>query len=168
VPAKGDPIVIPTPAPPRYPATVRTAGILWIVMGASVLTNLLLVIVFKIGLVTFAGTGSADAAVIGSVLGGLFQGVVGGIFLYEGIESCRGTIPSSVGLAVGSFLAAIIFGGIAIGQPALWPKSVCVAMALPALGFFVAGVLALRGRAQYEAWWKDRSRQHAARGGTEV
>ena len=50
-------------------------------------------------------------------MGGLFQGVVGTILLYEGIECCRGTIPSSVGLAVGSFLFALICAGIAVFPP---------------------------------------------------
>jgi hypothetical protein len=137
-------------------------------MGAGIFASLLLDVLFKVGLGAFADSRAPEAALIGTVVGGLFQGVVGAVLFYEGIEICRGTIPSSVGLAVGSFLSAMICAGIAIFQPAPWEVALAALVSLPAVAFLVAGVLASLGRAQYDAWWKAQSRQRAKQDGATV
>jgi len=151
-----DPSSLPAPSPPRFPASVRAAGIIWIVFGAGIINVIpVLLRTFGIGL-------EADAdktAPIGPILQGLFQGVIGGFFLYEGIATCRGALPSTVGVAIGSFLFALVYVAFGIFEAAARQGYYLVLMFILVAGLLVAGVLALAGRAQYDAWYTARRRQ---------
>ena len=151
----------PTPTSPIFPASVRTAGIIWIVFGAGILINVIPVLLrtFGIGL-------DADAdktAPIGPILQGLFQAVIGGFFLYEGIASCRGAIPSTVGVASGSFLFALVYVAFGILEAEARQGYYLVMMFVLVVGLLVAGVLALAGRAEYDNWYTTRRRQREKR-----
>jgi hypothetical protein len=149
----------PSPSLPRFPPTVRTAGIVWIVLGSGILINGIVLLVRQLGAGLDADSGSAEAALFGAVVGQLFQGVIGAVFLYEGIECCRGTIPSTVGIAVGSILFALIYVGIALFYAEARQGYRVALVFIPAVGLFVAGVLAFAGRTQYDAWWQVRRRE---------
>ena len=113
----GDPSLSSSPNLHQYPKTVTAAGIVWIIIGAGILANLPVFLLPKLNLIAIANPGNRAVVVLGVVVGGLFQGVLGGFFLHEGISSCRGTIPSTVGIAVGSFLCALIFLGLCALPP---------------------------------------------------
>jgi hypothetical protein len=153
----------PSPDLPKYPPLVRAAAIIWIAVGAGALLNVVLVVAAAFGEVPGADAATTQVALLKAAVGGLFQAVVGGVFLYEGIETCRGTIPSTVPISVGSLLLALILVGIVFFLPETTREYHPVLLVIPAAGLLVAAVLGLLGGNQYEQWWKVRSRVRAKR-----
>jgi hypothetical protein len=158
----------PSPHQHKYPKTVRAAGSIWIFFGCVIIANGLMVLLPAFGLVGDMDSGNAGGALVGKLVGGLFQGVIGGFFLYEGIESCRGTISTTVGIAVGSIGIALIFVAIAVFQPVRYEGVSSALLFIPAGGLLVAGVLGLMGQVQYDAWWKVHRVPRGKRGRDEV
>ena len=164
----GDPSPLPSPNWHRYPKTIMAVGIVWIIIGAGILADLPMSLLSQFSLLAEAHPGGREVFFVVIVAGGLFRGVVGCFFLYEGISSCRGTIPSTVGIAVGSLLCALIFFGLGLFRPEPDRGYEGALQFSAALVLFVAGVLALVGRAQYDVWWKAhrhdrRKRRHNMR-----
>lgn len=136
---------------PGYPTTVTIAGIAWIIFGALILLNLLVLLLLMSGL---AAQGQAGAAVAGGVCGGLLLGLFGAAFIFVGVQSVRGTAHDTLGNGIGS----IIFGLLNLGSGALQVVGGQVIQAgigfLAGAGLLTAGVLALVGRSDYKAWRK--------------
>jgi hypothetical protein len=155
----GKPSSLPSPELPKYPETVRAAAIIWMAVGTGVLLNVFLIVAATFGVVPGADAATTKVALLKAIVGGLFQAVVGGVFLFEGIESCRGTIPSTVGISVGSFLLALILVGLVFFVPEATREYHSVLLVIVGVGLLVAAVLALLGATQYERWWKVQCRQ---------
>lgn len=160
----GETPVSPAPNPRAYPAMVTLAGVIWIVVGAGIVGNFVLALLLGIGMEHGMGSGStALHPLVPMIVDGLFQAVVGGFFLYEGACICRGTVPSTVGVAIGSILFAAVFVGMAVFLPDLQKGYQAILPWIVAAGLIVAGTLALRGRAAYDTWWKMQHRQRSKR-----
>lgn len=93
---------------------------------------------------------------MGAALGSAFSGIVGGFFLYEGVQCISGKVPSTVGIAVGSILLA---GGLAFYGMGFTNLTDTVLSLVTPAGLIVAGILALIGRGQYEEWHRHEHRQ---------
>jgi hypothetical protein len=136
---------------------VRTAGIIWLVFGSAILIQVILgltrLFAFAVNLDWFLGMRFS------AVVEGLVQGVIGGFFLYEGIESCRGKIPSMIGIAVASFLFAMLYVGIAFFQTEGRQWYELARILIIVAGLLAAGVLAFLGQTQYDLWYKAQARQ---------
>lgn len=153
------PSTTPPPKPLDFPPLVMAAGVIWVAIGAAIIVSCLLGLLPEIGEMNDTTSESMKLRPLAFVVGGLFQVVVGGFFVYEGICVFRGTIPSTVGIAIGSLLFAAAFVALAIFGPESQQMFQSVLVWLCAGGLLVAGVLALMGLNQYEAWWKIRHRQ---------
>jgi hypothetical protein len=138
-----------------YPWMISLAGVIWILVGTGIITSfgcwLLLELIVKHG-------PEVGSNLFSLLITGLFQIVVGGFFICEGVCFCRGTIPTTVGLGTGSFLFAVVFAAIPYflsdfrkGFNASVPWSVAASLT-------VAGGLALAGKSAYENWWKTHHR----------
>jgi hypothetical protein len=158
-----------SPHQPKYPTTVRAAGIIWIVIGASMIAGASFVLLLMLGIAADTDSANKGISLVGKLVGALFQCVVGGFFLYEGIESCRGTISTPVGIAVGSISFAAILVAVAVVQPLPHQGFGSALMFIPVAGLLTAGILALKGRTQYDAWWKaQRGHRAQKRKGSEA
>jgi hypothetical protein len=159
----GEPPSLPAALLPKYPQTVRAAAILWIAAGAGALLNVAVVVGTAFGVLPGADEANTQVAILRATVGGLFQAIVGGVFLYEGIECFRGAIPNTIPISVGSFLLGLILVGIVFFVPEATRESRPVVLVLVAVGLLIAAVLGLLGGNQYERWWKARSRLRAKR-----
>jgi hypothetical protein len=138
----------------RFPGTVLTAGVLWIVFGAlSVLgVLLLLALAFVVAGAPGPRPRGAEAEAAGVVCGLILGGLFGAAFIFVGVQTVRGTAKDTLGNGIGSIifaalaLLATIFN-LAVGQV---PQA--VGNLITCVGLMVAGILALVGRADYRAW----------------
>jgi hypothetical protein len=147
----------PSSDPPKYPGSVLAAAIVWIAIGTATVFNAAWMIVVVFGWFPGSEAATSQSLLFTVVATGAFQAVVGGVFLYEGIETCRGALPSIVGIAIGSLLLSLILLGSIFFRPGLTRVHAAVAV-LVAVALFVAAILALRGASPYERWWKARHR----------
>jgi hypothetical protein len=159
----GEPPPLSPPNLTAYPRTVGAAAILWIIVGTSALLNACLVVVAAVSEAPGTGEVTSQIAFLSAIVSGLFQAVVGGVFLYEGVESFRGTIPSTVPISVGSVLLALILVAVVLIVPETARGSHPAVLVVLAAGLLVAGVLGLLGGNHYERWWKARSRSRVRR-----
>lgn len=141
---------------PTFPATVKTAGIIWIVFGSLILLNLLVVLVIVIGgaLTVPPQQDVIVPGVIGTLSIGAFMGLFGGGFLYVGVQSVRGTATDTLGNGIGSFVIGMLHVGI--GAPLMNSERIPMiaggVSCLVGLGLILAGILALVGRGPYRDW----------------
>jgi hypothetical protein len=158
--ARNEPPSMPREGLHKYPKVVMAAGIIWIVVGAAILLSLLLVLLTQFDAIINAASGKAEAVAVGVVTGGLFGGVVGAFFLYEGVASIRGTVPSTLGIAIGSILLAI---GLIVYRMDFSSLTDAALHLITPAGLSVAGILALIGRGQYEEWYRQERRRQQSR-----
>ncbi len=144
-----------------FPVTVTVAGIGWIVFGSLVLLNLLFLLAILGGLAGAEKPGAAAGFVAGATCIAAFVGLIGGAFIFVGIQSVRGTARDTLGNGIGS----LVFGALNLGRAALIFGSGRggyleggIAL-LVGLGLIGAGILALVGRAEYKAWRKAQKRR---------
>jgi len=154
-----------------YPKTVQVAGAVWIIYGIVALVNLAFLILFIVG----AGEEKPDAdreaqkaAIALATCFGMFQALIGLVFIHVGIQSIRGTARDTLGNGIGSLL----FGLINLAQGGRLGMAGDFVLA----GFYFlfgvlligAGVLALAGRREYRQWreasqvyqaWQEEQRQ---------
>jgi hypothetical protein len=153
----------PRARPPGFPASVRAAGVLWIVFGG-------------IGLLGVFLSFGVLVASAGRATGPNFCGVlIPVVFLIVGIQTVSGSINSMVGPAVASLVFGCIYLGLGalvavLGVGALADARhiepailVIAAMILVGLGILLvtAGTLALVGKDRYFLWkrgWRRRWR----------
>jgi hypothetical protein len=144
---------------PEHPATVKIAGILWIIFG---------------GLLLLAGVGYSVVEVVqnygsrGDPLypalmtvsigcGAAIPGLIGAAFVLVGIRSVRGKARGTLGNSIGS----IVLGGslcwlsaaFVMGWGGGWMNILVFACGS---GLLTAGVLGLIGRGKYKAWYQMR------------
>jgi hypothetical protein len=152
---------------PEFPASVRTAGVLWVVFGVLGLVTLVVSFALAAGLV--AAGGRTDPP------GGL-GAIIPVFFLIAGIQTVSGTLTGVVFYGVGS----IIFGCLYLGVGALilvFSLAPAADIRIPpvallaiggvvfALGamLVVAGILALTGNGAYKRWRRSLIRRRVAR-----
>jgi uncharacterized membrane protein HdeD (DUF308 family) len=147
------------PAPRQLPATVLTAGIVWILIGGLILLNGLITVVL---LMATAGAPDAPAEAKGILAGGsctvLLIALFGAAFILVGVQTVKGTAKDTLGNSIGSlvFGALVIAGGIVnMARGEVIPAGIGI---LAAAGLIAAGVLALIGRADYRAWRQAQQR----------
>ncbi len=150
---------------PVFPGTVRGAGIAWIVFGGLILANILVVLIVALSLEAKDRApgdlrGDRLAEVLGIVVcAGLFLGLIGGGFIYVGVQSVNGAAQDTLGNGIGSIIFGVLnlAAGIArIGAGFFIDGVISV---LCGSGLLAAGVMALVGREEYRAW----RRAHKAR-----
>ena len=111
-----------------------------------------------------AGGQAGGPLLAGSVCGALFAGLIGAVFIQEGVRGVRGTLRDTLGTGIASIafgvlilaVAAIVViaGGVLQGAFAGMVGAMLVA----------AGVLALVGRGQYGVWrqWQKAQKDREA------
>jgi hypothetical protein len=147
-PQEPQPLDYPELAPSRYPPLVLAAGIIWIVFGFIILLDAAAL------LLLVAGGEAQGAFAGGQVCGTLFVGLIGGAFIFVGVQSVKGTAPDTLGNGIGSLL----FGGLEVVMGVFQARDNILAAGvgfLAAAGLITAGVLALAGRIDYKAWQQE-------------
>lgn len=144
--------VKPASPPVKFPGVVVAAGIIWIVLGGTVLYQGLA------GLLLFAdepahvGGAAADPGHRDRVRGfGTGLVAFGGAFILAGILSVRGATTDTLGKGIGSVLSGIVVA-VMVGGPSLDIRGGGIGV-----GLVVAGLLALVGRSEYLAWRRSRA-----------
>jgi hypothetical protein len=139
-----------------YPKTVQVAGAVWIIYGIVALVNLVFLIVFIL-----LGAGEekpgADreaqkAAIALATCFGMFQALIGLVFIHVGLQSVRGTARDTLGNGTGSLLFGLInlAQGGRVGMAGDFVLAgFCFLFGVLLIG---AGVLALAGRREYRQW----------------
>jgi hypothetical protein len=149
----------PQPGPRRkLPTTVLAAGIIWIVFGGLILLNGVVMLALMLFLAQRVGDrGAAGAYAVGGMCGVLFIALVGGVFVHVGVTSIRGTAKDTLGNGIGSILFGVLIGGLGVlGSLATGQILQAVINLATSAGLLVAGVLALVGRPEYQAWRRQR------------
>jgi hypothetical protein len=147
------------------PASVRAAGIIWIVFGGLLVVSVVLMLAQAGGAAAAGGPKEAAPAAAGGVCGALLVGLFAAAFIFVGVQSVKGTARDTLGNGIGSIvfgllnlgwglvlagLAAVLAGGRAnAGWAAVLAGSIS---AVTGVALLVAGVLALVGRGDYRAW----------------
>jgi hypothetical protein len=149
---------------PPFPGTFTAAGALLIVFGSLVLLNLLVSLILVFALAGNAGGQAAGGAMVGGICGSLFVGLIGAVFIQEGVRAVRGTLAGTLGTGI----ASIAFGGLVLAGAAFEVFTGGVIQGglagLVAAMLIVAGVLALVGRSEYSLWrqWRKDQKERAA------
>jgi hypothetical protein len=145
---------------PAYPLVVTIAGISWIVFGAVIIVNALLILV----LVAAAPAGPAREGIMAGVgCLSVFLGLFAAAFIFVGVQSVRGTAPGTIGNGIGSIVFALINAGslaVQIGRRDFLQAGLA---GLFALGLLAAGILALVGSADYQTWRRAHRRRRGRR-----
>lgn len=130
-----------------YPTGVLVAGIIWIVFGALIILNVLVMLVIL---------GSHDSGENGArMAGGVCAGLFGVAFLVVGIQSVRGTARDTMGNAIGSILFSLLEFGLGLVYAFKEEYLQVVFTFFAGTGLMVAGILALVARDSYMAWRRD-------------
>jgi hypothetical protein len=141
------------------PTSVRSAGIIWIVFGALLLLNVLLLV-----LITLAAGGDVGAVICGGA-GGILVGLFGAAFIFVGVQTVRGTAADTLGNGIGSIIFGLLNFSCGLGSlpVAINPPTAGAGVAfgiqagigfLSGAGLLIAGILALVGRGGYKTWRK--------------
>ena len=151
-----------------FPASVRTAGIIWIVMGGLILVNAGVNFLITVGAAAAAGPGGGPQAA-GGMCGVALAALFGAAFIVVGVQTIKGTAKDTLGNAIGSFVFGLLNGGagmlvilagLAIGRGLAILFVVLGGISLIAgVALLAAGVLALVGRENYKTWRRAQSRQ---------
>ncbi len=147
----------PAPAPTAIPGSVRAAGIIWIVFGALILLNGAVMLLLLLTLTGPAPPGQRAGLAGGVLCGGLFVGLVGGVFIHVGVTTLAGTAKDTLGNGIGSIIFAALVGGSGMLRLALLGANVvelvgALVNLLGGAALLVAGILALVGRDGYRAY----------------
>jgi hypothetical protein len=153
---------------PRFPMSVRVAGIIWIGFGALGIINVL------VGLAMMAAQqGQGGAGAPSSPCCGAF---IAFAFLYCGYQTVTGKASDTLSNAIGSLVIGslqlliggiLLFGGAFLAQnpnfgggPNGLPPEALIILAiligLMGTGLITAGIMALVGRRQYREWREAR------------
>lgn len=144
---------------PPYPRTITAAGVLLIVFGCLVLVNLLVSLASAFVLAQKAGGRDSGAFMAGSVCGLIFVGLIGAVFIQEGVRAARGTLRDTIGTGIASILFGVL--GLAGAVLAVAGGGILQAAFAGMVGAMLvtAGVLALVGRSPYKLWRQWRKAQ---------
>jgi len=154
---------------PGFPATVMAAGIIWIVLGTILVLALLIGLVGVV--IVTQGRQEKGEVVFGGLCTGLFIGLIGGAFIFVGIQSVLGSARDTLGNGIGSIIFGVLNGGAGMGQILTREYFQSAISFLCGVGLLTAGVLALVGREQYKAWrraQRPRRRRKVRRRSSEV
>ncbi|MFO0964806.1 MAG: DUF4339 domain-containing protein [Gemmataceae bacterium] len=136
---------------PPYPGKLRTAGIIWVVIGGLVLLG------NAVNIIVTVTTPGQRPALAGLVCSGVVAALFGAAFLFVGVQSIDGSAPGTMGNGIGSiiFAALVIGGGIVsvVAAGALWPMLIAGA---EAAALFIAGILAMVSGPEYAEWRSTR------------
>jgi hypothetical protein len=151
---------------PPFPTVVMVAGVIWIIVGAVALVNVVLTLALA------GANAAAQPGQPGGQTGGVCCGLLVGIaFLVCGIQTVKGTAKDTLGNGIGSILIGGFYlvvglglgllgalGGAGAGQnPNLAPLAGVLLIAMVIAGgigaaLVLAGILALVGRGAYREW----------------
>lgn len=150
-----------------FPSSVRTAGIVWIVMGALILLNAAIQLLITVASASTAQGGGSQT--VGGMCGVTLLALFGAAFIFVGVQTTRGTAQDTLGNAIGSIIFGLlnggggivaIAGGLALGGGAGAVLVIAgVVSAIAAIALVVAGIVALVGREDYKAWRRANSRR---------
>ena len=156
------------------PGTITAAAVIWIIVGSLVLLELA-------GVLLLGAIGLASGDSLGFALGmgvcvGPILGLIGGSFVYVGVQTLRGKARDTLGNAVGSICVGALYlsgpllallGGPADESPSIKSSfaagAACLAIVIAA-GLLLSGILALVGRRAYKAWRQIRQVGQTAAG----
>jgi hypothetical protein len=134
--------------PGGVPKPVKTAGLIWIIIGLVILANAGMTLVKSFN----AQEKASDAAAFGGPCASIFIGLVALVFISAGRQSMRGTARDTLGNGLGSVIFGLLqlVGGLAAVAVELWLQAVVALVAGATLTS--AGILALANRGTYKAW----------------
>jgi hypothetical protein len=95
-------------------------------------------------------------AVFGGLCTGLFIGLIGGAFIFVGIQTILGIAKDTLGNGIGSIIFGVLNGGAGLGQALTKEYFQSAVSFLCGIGLLTAGVLALVGRDGYKRWRRAR------------
>lgn len=149
---------------PAFPMTVTLAGVGWILFEGLCILSMLINLAGSLA-APEAGAGGprgAEAAGYraGQVCGGIFAGLIGGAFVFVGIQSIRGTARDTLGNSIGSIVFGMLYLGLSVLGLALGTRAgnagagmiLAFIMFIIAAGLMGAGILGLVGRKEYKEW----------------
>ncbi len=139
---------------PGFPMTVMAAGIFWIVLGAVLVLALLVALAGAFFIAQ--GRQEKGEVVFGGLCTGLFIGLIGGAFIFVGVQTILGSARDTLGNGIGSIIFGVLNGGAGLGQVLTREYFHSAVSILCAVGLLTAGVLALVGRNPYKAWRRSR------------
>jgi hypothetical protein len=144
---------VPVSAPP-FPGIVRAAGIIWIVFGGLILLNFILVMALVL---VFAPPEARGAAVGVAMCVGVFVGLIGGVFIFVGVQTVTGSARDTLGNGIGSIIFSVLVSGSGVSVLQRGGASTGDLIAaginlLAAGGLMAAGIMVLIGRDQYRTW----------------
>jgi hypothetical protein len=158
--------------PPKYPKNLRTASMIWIIIGVVVPIISLCDLLAGFFIAQSAGAGDKAYEILGGGVCRLFiVFLVGMVFVSVGRTTLSGKAKDTMGNGVGSIIlaslgaigcAAIIFTGTVILKSGKMPEFGMITIGVGILNsimvilLFAAGVLAIVNRDAYKAWrkWK--------------
>jgi hypothetical protein len=153
---------------PGFPVTVMAAGIFWIVLGAVLVLALLIALVGMF--IAAQGRQEKGEVVFGGLCMGLFIGLIGGAFIFVGVQTILGSARDTLGNGIGSIIFGVLNGGAGLGQALTKEYFQSAVSFLCGVGLLTAGVLALVGRDGYKRWrraQKPRGRRRVRRRSSE-
>jgi hypothetical protein len=139
---------------PGFPVTVMAAGIFWIVLGAVLVLALLIALVGMF--IAAQGRQEKGEVVFGGLCTGLFIGLIGGAFIFVGIQTILGSARDTLGNGIGSIIFGVLNGGAGLGQVLIREYFQSAISFICGVGLLTAGVLALVGRDGYKRWRRAR------------
>jgi hypothetical protein len=137
-----------------FPITVMAAGIFWIVLGGVLVLVLLLALVGAF--LVAQGREEKGEVVFGGLCLGLVIGLIGGAFIFVGIQTVLGTARDTLGNGIGSIVFGVLNGGHGLGYALTREYLLSAVSFLCGVGLLTAGVLALVGRDRYKEWRRAR------------
>ncbi len=151
-----------------YPATVKAAGVIWIVYGCLILLNLVVALLMAFAVMSQFGGRGAEVLMGGLMCTMVVVGLIAVAFLFVGVQSVRGTARDTLGNGVGSIILALLqFGGAAYYGLQLNNVVQAAVASVGGVLLLTAGVLALVGRSTYRDWkraqWMQQDREAAER-----
>jgi hypothetical protein len=153
--------------PRGVPGMVIAAGITWILFGTlSLLGSVFQVVVHLNAPPAHPMDEGAPLRTMGGIITGTFGGLIGGVFLFVGVQSIRGSARDVLGNAIGSLIFGLLLtlvGIFGVLSNAVGGKFVAFAYFFLALTLYAAGVLALVARPGYLAFRKSIQRKRRRR-----
>jgi hypothetical protein len=141
---------------PPFPVVVKIAGICWIVLGSIIPVHSLIVLLVQVVRPAAPGGAPQGAILTGAGCLLIVVGLIAAAFIFVGVQSVRGTAPGTVGNGVGSILFGLLNFIPVAQQIAVGGYLHAGLSVLYVLGLITAGILALVGTADYQAWRRSR------------
>jgi hypothetical protein len=144
---------------PPFPRAITAAGTMLIVFGGLVLLNLLVSLALQPIAAANAGGRAAGSFLAGNICGAIFLGLVGAVFIQEGVRGVRGTLRDTLGTGVASIAFGVLI--LAVAAFVLFVAGLLEGGITGLVGamLVVAGILALVGRSDYRVWREWRKAQ---------